>query len=59
MSEKIEELQKEIEAEKKARENKALQQINAILTENNCELITELVWREGQAPIVNKLIVAK
>lgn len=58
MSNKIEELQKEIEVEKKARATKVLEEINTILKDNNCELKVQLIWNEDNVPIFNKLIVA-
>ena len=58
MSNKIEELQKEIEVKKKARATKVFEEINTILKDNNCELKVQLIWNEDNGPIFNKLIVA-
>lgn len=52
-------LKAQIEAEKKERAERCLAKLNKLLQEENCELVTQLVWNENNAPIFNKIIIAK
>lgn len=55
---KLEQLQKEIDSEKKSRIELVQKEINAILEKHNCNIITEMVWVEGNAPTFKKVIIS-
>lgn len=55
---KYEQLKKEVEEDINKRQTEASILIEKILKEKNCHLEVELIWREGQNPLFNKLIVA-